>query len=386
MPARSLRPRAPRRAAAPARGLTQGGALLVALVIGTLGCAPTQGQDKQVLGYYPHWIRASYPHTEIPFEALTHISHAFVWPGADGSLQVPPDLAYPELIDAAHAHGVPVVLAVGGWDQSDGFGPMTADPVRRGRFVEALVAFCREHGYDGVDLDWEYPTFAHRTDLVRLAAELRAALTAAAPGLTLSITLPAFDQHAGFDVGALVAYTDWLSVMTYDYHGPWHAHAGHNAPLFRSGDDDEGTVSASVLHWLGKGVPPEQLNIGLAFYGRLFDAAGLYAPSGGGSDVSYADVLERLNGGWTRHWDAVANVPYLQDPALSQLISYDDSTSIRMKAGFLRANALRGAVIWTLGLDRTETGDQHLLRTAGRYLITSPPRELPRSSRTGARQ
>ena len=35
---------------------------------------------------------------------------------------------------------------------------MAADPERRKRFVESVLAFCKEHNFDGLDLDWEYPT------------------------------------------------------------------------------------------------------------------------------------------------------------------------------------------------------------------------------------
>ena len=34
---------------------------------------------------------------------------------------------------------------------------MAADPERRKRFVESVLAFCKEHNFDGLDLDWEYP-------------------------------------------------------------------------------------------------------------------------------------------------------------------------------------------------------------------------------------
>ena len=51
-----------------------------------------------------------------------------------------------------------VTIAIGGWNEgSKKYSEMAADPERRKRFVESSVAFCKEHNFDGLDLDWEYP-------------------------------------------------------------------------------------------------------------------------------------------------------------------------------------------------------------------------------------
>jgi chitinase len=43
---------------------------------------------------------------------------------------------------------------------------------------------------------------------------------------------------AGYDVPALSKYLDFISVMTYDYHGEWDKKTGHVAPMFYHPDDD----------------------------------------------------------------------------------------------------------------------------------------------------
>ena len=64
-----------------------------------------------VVGYYPSWSKGTYPYNVIMYENLTHIAHAFLIPNADGSLGGVSGFAYPELIQAAHAHGVKVVVS-----------------------------------------------------------------------------------------------------------------------------------------------------------------------------------------------------------------------------------------------------------------------------------
>lgn len=37
---------------------------------------------------------------------------------------------------------------------------------------------------------------------------------------------------AGYDIAKLAKYFDWISVMTYDFHGNWDRQTGHVAPLY----------------------------------------------------------------------------------------------------------------------------------------------------------
>ena len=59
-----------------------------------------------------------------------------------------------------------VVLAVGGWNH--GGAPFTAvveDPATMAEFVRQTHAFVARHGFDGFDLDWEYPGSVERGSL-----------------------------------------------------------------------------------------------------------------------------------------------------------------------------------------------------------------------------
>lgn len=48
----------------------------------------------------------------------------------------------------------------------------------------------------------------------------------------------------GYDVPTLAKYLDWISVMTYDYHGQWDKKTGHVAPLYHLPNDWEPTFNA----------------------------------------------------------------------------------------------------------------------------------------------
>lgn len=52
------------------------------------------------------------------------------------------------------------LIAIGGWNEgSSRFSPMVASAERRKELVRNAIKFLRQNHFDGLDLDWEYPTF-----------------------------------------------------------------------------------------------------------------------------------------------------------------------------------------------------------------------------------
>lgn len=332
------------------------------------------------VGYYMSWSRSTYSHAAIEYENLTHIAHAFIWPNSDGSLNVPSYFPYPELIQAAHSRGVKVVVSVGGWGQSAGFPGMAADLNARKRFVNELKSFCLTNGYDGADIDWEYPGSSDRANVTVLMRQLREAFASTNPPLTLSIAAPSSDWNGGYDFGVLKGILDWIGIMTYDFHGPWTSHAGHNSPLYAPSNEPEGSVDQSVRYYLSKGISSQKLCVGLAFHGYNFKASQLYGPSTGASLISYVNAIAELSAGWTYHWDSISYVPYLTDPSNTKLIAFDDTLSIRYKCEYLMSKSLDGVIIWALGYDN-QGNTQPLLETVGRALgIVTHVEERSRNS------
>ncbi len=315
-----------------------------------------------VLGYYMAWSKSSYPHGQVPYGKLTHIAHAFVWPNANGSLSTYDYFHYPQLIQSARDNGVRMIVSVGGWGQSDGFSPMVADTNARKKFAEDLIAFCITHGYEGIDLDWEYPDASDKPNLVKLVQELRAVVSQLEDTMTISIALPSSDWRNGYDIPALRDLVDWFGIMTYDFHGSWTNHSGHNSPLYSPAGNlcQDGSLHQSVNYFLQRGLPKSKLLVGMASYGRVFNTGSLYQPPtssvNNGAAISYTEAMNRISQGWTYHWDDVSKMPYLVNPAATQLAAFEDTVSFRHKTDYIRANGLRGAKVWALSYDNMPGG------------------------------
>jgi len=327
--------------------------------------------QNRVVGYYPEWVTSSMGAEELDFSILSHVNQAFAWPSASGEIQ-----SYAGMLDVdvnviIHENGGYISLCFGGWGNSAGFAPMTADPVSRANFISNVIETCQYYEYDGADFDWEHPANSTETDnYTLLIEELRAAADETFDNFLITMAIPAGNwsgQH--YDLTALEPLLDWFNVMTYDYHGTWTTHAGHNSPLYSSpGNDPDGSCHTSINYILNsRHLDPAKVNLGLAFYGKEFAASAINGASTGGNiTYQYNNVIGFLDQGWSYHWDDVANNPYLQNPEMTRLITYDDPNSIALKCEYARTRELGGVLIWALGQDFV-SGEEVLLEAIRDY-------------------
>jgi chitinase len=353
--------------------------ILILLLIASAAFA----QSKMVVGYYPSWNKSTFPHTAIQYRSLTYIAHAFIFPQSDGTLDYSGFTFYPELLQAAHLNGVGVVISVGGYDvvRTPRFAQVAADPASRTRFANAVRDFCVTYGYDGVDIDWEYPLAAGRANTTLFFQELRTALSSRS--LTLSIAAPSTDWNGGYDWSVMNNVLDWMGVMTYDFYGSWAPwKAGPNSPLYPNYDPStQGSIQESVTYYKNKGVAGAKILIGTPFYGWQFNASSTYGSCTIASQKSYNTIAPLMQQGWNRSVDAKAHVPFLINAAQTSVISYDDSISIGEKMKYVKDQGIGGTIIWALGQDYTSTGQQSLLRAVslGLGLTTGIPERLTQS-------
>jgi chitinase len=333
---------------------------------------------KLVIGYY-NWDNSAYPHSAIDFSNLTHLCHAFIWPAADGYLDASEIALYPSLISTAHSNGVKVLVSIGGYGtaaQTKGFKDMVNNATARATFIKNLVDFIKANNYDGADFDLEYPGSSERANFATLLIDVRAAFKTNNIPL-LSAAVPASDWNGGYDVAKIKDVLDWIGIMTYDFTGPWDpvgTTAYHNSALYTAGKQDY-SIDNSVSSWYDKGMPKSKICIGMPFYGYLINASDILSgitSTSGEKSLSYNTIASSYlnNSDWEYKFDNSTKNPYLRNKAHTQIITFDDTTSTRLKCEYVNNKSLAGTIIWKIA--QSYNGKTNpLLETVGKYLLKS---------------
>jgi chitinase len=364
--------------------------------------------EKRLVGYYTEWsiYQRKYNVADIPADKLTHVNYAFAKivngkcalhdayaavekaePGeqwVEGALRG--NCRALQALKKKHSH-LKTLISVGGWTLSSPFSDVAFTKESRENFAQSCVAFMVKYGFDGVDLDWEYPVggglesnktrAADKENYTLLLAELRRQLDAqGAKDKTrylLTIAAPAGPKtFANLELDKIHPQLDWLNLMAYDFHGPWSPLTHFNAPLFAVAKDptsDETirkhfNVDSAVKAFLRAGVPPDKIVVGLPFYGRGWASVkdvkgGLFQPHGPNPPqgtweagvFDYKDLAKNYVGKFQRHWHDEAKVPWLFDAKRGVMISYDDPESLRLKAEYVNQHKLGGMMCWELSAD-----------------------------------
>lgn len=270
------------------------------------------------------------------------------------------------------------LLGVGGWNEgSSTYSTMSADPSKRKMFIESSIKLLKAHDFDGLDLDWEYPTQRggkpeDYENYITLLSELSTALHAEGMLLTAAVSAGKGTIDAAYNIPAMVTHLDIINLMTYDMHGAWDHYTHHQSPLYAHPDDTGDNlffnVDYAVHYWLDNGAPKDKLVVGMPLYGRCWsldsDAdTGFYAPAsqpgnpgpwtGSPGFMGYNEICsEQMTQSWT-----VVNDPAMHEPYAYYLpnhrlwCSYEDVDSVTIKAQYAKDLGLAGCMVWSVETD-----------------------------------
>ena len=293
--------------------------------------------DYIVVGYATYWDKTM-PDPSL----LTHINYSFAHIKSDfESLDVKSESRLAQIAALKNkAPGLKVLLSVGGWEAGN-FSEMAASTTHRKNFCNNCLTVVNKYNLDGIDLDWEYPTSnaagisASPDDTKNfnlLLSDLRQTL-----GSGKLITMASSASAKYIDFKTAIQYLDFVNIMTYDMGKP----PQHNAGLYKSSKTKRSCDESVELH-KSAGVPYSKIVLGIPFYGHGDGAA---------FSKDQVDYNEINFTGYNKCWDSDAMVPYLTNASGDMVLSYDDETSVGLKADFVKKKGLKGAMYWNIEAD-----------------------------------
>ena len=322
---------------------------------------------NRVVGYYPNWVSSQMAASSINYEVVTHVNHAFAWPDESGNILSYNNMLSLDFCQTIQSNGAKVILSLGGWGNDVGFRTVSASSELRELFIDNLINIVDTYGYNGVDLDWEHPTSnIDRQNLNLLVSEMDSVFNSHNPDLLITMAVPISNWSGQwYDFSFLRFYIDFFNAMTYDIHGGWSSNAGHNSPLFSSpSGDPDGSCETGIDYLVySRGIPSEQINLGLPFWGKKYNATDINMPfTGEVVDKLYSEIPSLINNGWSYEWDSTAYAPYLKKDDGTKIITFDNEESIKYKCDFAHNRGLGGVMIWALSYDLVQS-EQRLINS-----------------------
>ncbi|KAJ7220596.1 glycoside hydrolase superfamily [Mycena pura] len=318
----------------------------------------------------------------IPASAYTHLYYSFASIDPDSFQVVPASSSdvpqYTEFTNLKQSNpNLKTYISVGGWAFNDPptqqvFSNTAGSATNRQTFATSLVNFLIQYGFDGVDIDWEYPVACERggspgdkANFVLLMQTIRQTVSSG-HSFGLTFTTPSsywYLQH--FDLLGLLQYADWTNLMSYDLHGVWDAKDVYIGSVVQA-HTNLTEIEQSIQLFQRVGVPLDKITLGIGFYGRSFELSDptcttpgchFSGPAPGGACtqadgiLSFSEIEQILSQSTVQPvYDQAAQVKYLVYND-NDWISYDDAETLTAKVNFAKGAGLGGLMVWAVDLD-----------------------------------
>ncbi|KAG0367588.1 hypothetical protein BGZ54_003633 [Gamsiella multidivaricata] len=363
------------------------------------------------IAYYAGWAQyrglgettcrqRPYLPSAIPWSSLDYVMFAFAYFDDDNELY-PADPSDERLYFSINklkmATKTRVMISIGGWTfthpdsrsksgTKHRFRNMVRSPKSRKAFIASCIEYCQSYGFDGVDIDYEYPAYQDRAFVTALFREMREAFDAEGSGLIISMAGAAFkDGVQGFELDKVAKYMDFLMIMTYDLYGSDDSNRVvniHTALIQMPDEKHSGhSVQGAVELYLDRGVPREKIVLGLALYAKTFVLAnpsntqpGIAQFKQGGDptncmdsrgEMAYNEIAylihpaDHTSRQVSPLWDPDGRVFYfVYGSRQDNLVGYDDRPSLDLKLQLVTELKLAGVMWWSLDQDLDSTSEK----------------------------
>ncbi|KAJ3515636.1 hypothetical protein NLJ89_g1634 [Agrocybe chaxingu] len=345
-------------------------------------CKPApNGEPCQLtrkVGYYAGWAatRGCNPVgvPQLVLTGFTHVIYSFAEIRQDMTIGFENPSDYPrlqELVTKAASTSTQVLVAVGGWTFSQGatkdrFSTMIESAANRAAFTASCNQFINQYNVAGIDIDFEYPASVERqgppSDTPNLTTFFREFRAGLGSSRTITIATPAgYWFLKGFEMDKIAPNLDFINMMSYDYHGPWDATIPSEDGTAKPQSSVLDMIDSTLLY-VKAGVNMNQVNLGLAWYGRTYKLLDSTC-TGYGCDMTGGGNVGRCTGesGILANFE-IDNIMLDADirPVLDRssqtrwfnyngdLITFDDEGTWAAKTQFAKDRCFGGTMVWSI--------------------------------------
>ena len=302
-----------------------------------------------------------YKPTKAQFEQMTHIAISFLR-AEDSTGKIVMTAGWEnldEVVDAAHANNVKVVISFGGGEFKITSELMGIEKNRK-NLIKNIIVFMKRYNLDGFDCDWEPSWIDDKVEMedvnnaityyyFTFIREFREALdiefgegqksfSAAILNLN-SIWYSPTKQIAHFPKNGWWHYLDWVSLMNYDND------LGSKHSTFESVFGDQGSVS----YWTGFGIPKSKIIIGIPFYGR----------AGWGEEYLFYSQIVEFFPSLTENVDVIM---FDKDNLEQKEYGFNGVSTVKKKVKESQKLGLAGVMFWQMAGDLKMEHEKSLLK------------------------
>lgn len=403
---------------------------------------PSTYYNKKVVGYFPNYAIDSDAHehftiADLQWDVLTHVQYAFGIVNKDTceleagdvendinnkftdrkfyhdgvEIKMDESLGYYGQFNLMHTlkemhPNVTVLISTGGWGASEGLWYATQNEASMRKFSASAVKFIRQYGFDGIDIDFEFPSetpmsgnYTEFTESIRsgiatryaqfiriLSEDLAEASKADGKYYWLTSAVSASSWVLGGQTDStFLDYLDFVSIMSYDYHGGWNNYVENQANIYPDPEDGETAQQAvktlgfdwSYKFYRGK-VQSEKILMGVPYYTRGWTnvsggTTGLHGSSGtplsnktdnlnlwcdlddngnevaaGANPLWHVMNVMKKDSNYKRYWDDVGKVPHIWNSTNNTFLTFEDEESIQERINYVKNKNLGGVLIWVM--------------------------------------
>ncbi len=322
----------------------------------------TSGLTKIVFGFMPDWEYTAGANSNMHYDLLTHVAAFDFLASSNGSIGFPDQWPWDDVINAAHAKGAKVIMAVTNFGGSESASSVAhnllTNSSAKSILFDNIKNIITTYQLDGVNIDFEAMKSADRGNLLnQFMSDLTSFIHTNLPGKEVSFDGPAVNW-GGWNIDGLAQSVDYIFIMGYDYSGKWSTNTGAVAPLTgNSGHYIEFDLTHSY------GVPlskyPQKLILGVPYYGKQWKTTTGNAGSAitsfvGSTFYKNAVVSAASHNGFI--WDNISQTPWYkwQTGGWNQVWN-DNEQSLGKKYDYALTQNIGGIGIWALNYDGSRT-------------------------------